>query len=211
MKFVRVLQGKLIVVVLVSVAVVGGATAFAATSAGGGLVQTIAGQAHAPATPEGESHRDTLQANATHHTDKGTKTICPGLADAQRLAAQFALSTASTSADIQAMCALHQGTFTGTTPKGASVASSRVFGYGEIDQLLTYAQFLAGHDPAGGRLTSANVPSFLAEAVQSCGSTPLVACLQTHLPGLQPGNGIEGSHGHGNGKGKPSSTPTPHH
>ncbi len=43
MKFVGVLQGKLIVVVLVSMAVVGGATVFAATPAGQGLVHTIAG------------------------------------------------------------------------------------------------------------------------------------------------------------------------
>ena len=211
MKFVRVLQGKLIVVVLVSVAVVGGATAFAATSTGQGLVHAIAGQAHAPATPDGESHGNTLQANTTHPADKSTKNTCPGLADAQQLATQFALSTASTSDDIQALCALHQGTFTGTTPKGAAVSSQRVFGYGEIDQLLTYAQFLAGQGAAnaGGKLTSANARGLLAEAVQSCGTTPLVTCLQTHLPGFQPGNSNESSHG--NGHGKPSSTPTPHH
>ena len=209
MKFVRVLQGKLIVVVLVSVAVVGGATAFAATAAGQGLVHAIAGQAHAPATPDGESHGNTLQANTTHPADKSTQNSCPGLPDAQQLATQFALSTASTSDDVQAVCALHQGTFTGTTPNGAAVASKRVFGYGEIDQLLTYAQFLAGQDPAGGKLTNANARGFLAEAVQSCGITPLVTCLKTNIPGFQPGNSNESSHG--NGHGKPSSTPTPHH
>jgi hypothetical protein len=211
MKFVRVLQGKLIVVALVSVAVAGGATAFAATSAGQGLVHAITGQAHAPATPDGESHGNTLQANTTHHADKSTQNTCPGLADAQQLATQFALSTDSTSADIQAVCALHQGTFTGTTPNGAAVASKRVFGYGEIDQLLTYAQFLAGQGTAnaGGKLTSANARGFLAEALQSCGTTPLVTCLQTNIPGFQPGNSNESSHG--NGHGKPSSTPTPHH
>ena len=207
MKFVRVLQGKLIVVVLVSMAVVGGATAFAATAAGQGLVHAIAGQAHAPATPDGESHGNTLQASTTHPADKSTKNTCPGLPDAQHLAGQFALSTASTSDDIQSVCALHQGTFTGTTPKGAAVASKRVFGYGEIDALLTYAQFLVGHDTAnaGGKLISANARGFLAEAVQSCRTTPLMTCLQTNIPGFQPGNGNESSHG------KPSSTPTPHH
>src|SRR5258708_29974432 len=194
MKFVRVLQGKLIVVVLVSMAVVGGATAFAATAAGQGLVHAIAGQAHAPATPDGESHgKNTLQANTTHLADKSTQSTCPGLPDAQQLATQFALSTASTSDDIQAVCALHQGTFTGTTPKGAAVASKRVFGYGEIDALLTYAQFLAGQDKAnaGGKLTSANARGFLAEAVQSCGTTPLMTSLKTNIPGLQPRNGTE--------------------
>jgi hypothetical protein len=211
MKFVRVLQGKLIVVVLVSVAVVGGATAFAATSTGQGLVHAIAGQAHATATPDVDRHENNNQDDNNHHAGKGDKSNCPGLPDAQRLATQFALSTANTSDDIQAVCALHQGTFTGTTPKGAAVASKRVFGYGEIDQLLTYAQFLASHDTAnaGGKLTSANARSFLAEAVQSCGTTPLVTCLKTNIPGFQPGNSNESSHG--NGHGKPSSTPTPHH
>src|SRR5260370_12117537 len=196
MKFVRVLQGKLIVVVLVSVAVVGGATAFAATSTGQGLVHASACQAHAPATPDGESHGNTLQANTTHPADKSTQNSCPGLPDAQHLATQFALSTASTSDDIQAVCALHQGTFTGTTPNGAAVASKRVFGYGEIDALLTYAQFLVGHDTAnaGGKLISANAPGFLAEAVQSCRTTPLMTCLQTNIPGVQPGNGHDGNH-----------------
>src|SRR5258708_28444986 len=116
MKFVRVLQGKLIVVALVSVAVVGGATAFAATAAGQGLVHAIAGQAHAPATPDGESHGNTLQASTTHPADKSTKNTCPRLPDAQHLATQYALSTAGTRDDIQSACALHQRTFHGTTP-----------------------------------------------------------------------------------------------
>ncbi len=71
MKFVRLLQGKLIVVALVSVAVVGGATAFAATSAGQGLVHAITGQAHATASPDVESHSNNHQAN---NSDKNT---CP--------------------------------------------------------------------------------------------------------------------------------------
>jgi len=210
MKFVSLLKGKLIVVALVSV--IGGATAFAATSAGQGLVHGITGQAHATATPDVESHGNHLQAN-NHQADNSKKNPCPGLPDAQQLATQFALSTASTSVAIQAVCALHQGTFTGTTPNGASVSSKRVFGYGEIDQLLTYAQFLAGKDKAnaGGKLTSDNARGFLAEAVQSCGTTPLMTCLKTNMPGFQPGNGHDGSHGNGSGHGKPSSTPTPHH
>src|SRR5260370_7739877 len=112
MKFVRVLQGKLIVVVLVSMAVVGGATAFAATSAGQGLVHAIAGQAHAPATPDGESHGNTLQANTTHHADKST---CPGLPAAQQLATPLALTTASTRPHIPPMHPLHPRTFPSPT------------------------------------------------------------------------------------------------
>jgi hypothetical protein len=211
MKFVRLLKGKLIVVALVSVAVVGGATAFAATSVGQGLVNDLSGQGHHTATQDVESHGNHLQAN-NPQADNSNKNTCPGLPDAQRLAKQFALSTDSTGDDIQALCALHQGTFTGTTPNGASVSSKMVFGYGEIDQLLTYAQFLAGQDKvnAGDKLTSANARGFLAEAVQSCGTTPLVTCLKTNIPGFQPGIGNDTSHGNGNGHGKPSSTPTPH-
>jgi hypothetical protein len=212
MKIVRLLQGKLIAIVLVSVAIVGGATAFAATSAGQGLVHGLTSQSHATATPEAENHSKHLQTN-NHHADKSSKNTCPGLPDAQRLATQFALSTDSTSDVIQALCSLHEGTFTGTTPNGASVSSEQVFGYGEIDQLLTYAQFLAGQDKAnvGGKLTSANARSFLAEAIQSCGTSPLMMCLKTNIPAFQPGNGNDTDQGAGNGHGKPSITPTPHH
>jgi len=207
MQFVRLLRGKLVVVALVSVAIVGGATAaFAATPVGQGLVHSISGQTHAPAMPNRDRHGNNLHAH-NHRADKSKKNTCPGLPDAQRLATQFALSTANTSDDIQALCALHQGTFTGTTLNGASVSSKRVFGYGEIEKLLTYAQFLAGQEKAsaGGKLTSANARGFLAEAVQSCGTTPLVTCLKTNIPGFQLANGNDTSHG------KPSSTPTPHH
>jgi len=212
MKFVRFLRGKLAAAAIACVIIVGGATAaFAATPAGQDLVHTLSSQAHTQVTANADSHAGNPHAN-NQHANNGNKSACPGLPDAQRLAGQFALSTASTSGAIQAICSLHQGTFKGTTPNGASVSSSRVFGYGEIDALLTYAQFLASHDKANasGKLTSTNAQSYLAEAVQSCGTTPLVTCLQTHLPGFQPGNGNDGSHGHGNGNGKPSSTPTPH-
>lgn len=50
MKFVRSLKRKFIVVALFSVAVVGGATTFAATSAGQGLVHAHCGQGYATAT-----------------------------------------------------------------------------------------------------------------------------------------------------------------
>src|SRR5260370_35877587 len=91
MKCVRVLQGKLIVVVQVSMAVVGGATAFAATAAGQGLGHAIAGQAHATATPDGESHGNTLQASTTQPAHQSTKNTDHALHDAQQLAAQIAL------------------------------------------------------------------------------------------------------------------------
>ena len=210
-KFVHFFRGKLVAAAIAGVIIVGGATAaFAATPAGQDLVHTLTGPAHTKVASNVDSQAGDPHAN-NQHANSGNKSTCPGLPDAQRLAGQFALSTDSTSGDIQAMCSLHQGTFKGTTPGGASVSSSRVFGYGEIDQLLTYAQFLASHDQAhaGGNLTSTNAQSYLAEAIQSCGTMPLVTCLRTNIPGFQPGNGNESSHG--NGHGKPSSTPTPHH
>ncbi len=212
MKFVHFLRGKLVAAAIAGVIIVGGATAaFAATPAGQDLVHTLTSPAHTKVASNVDSHAGDSHAN-NQHANSGNKSTCPGLPDAQRLAGQFALSTDSNSGDIQAMCSLHQGTFKGTTPNGASVSSSRVFGYGEIDQLLTYAQFLASHDKANasGNLTSTNAQSYLAEAIQNCGTMPLATCLKTNIPGFQPGNGNDGSHGHGNGNGKPSSTPTAH-
>jgi hypothetical protein len=210
MKLVSLLRGKVLALALVSVAVVGGATAvFAATPTGQNIVHTITGSEHAGKT---------LDVN-NHDNNSGNKSNCPGLPDAQQLATKFSLSTSSTGNDIQAICSLQQGTFKGTTSNGTSVNSSRVFGYGEIDMLLTYAQFLATQDKtnAGGKLTSDNVASFLAQAVTSCGSTPLNTCLKTNIPNFQPGNGHANGSGSNNGNGnnndggKPTSTPTPHH
>lgn len=213
MKFVHFLRGKLVAAAVAGIVIVGGATvAFAATPAGRDLVNRLTGPAHAKVASHVDSHAGDPHAN-NHQANNDSKNTCPGLPDAQRLAGQFALSTNSTGGDIQALCSLHQGTFKGATPNGTSVSSNRVFGYGEIDQLLTYAQFLASHDKAnaGGNLTGTNAQSYLAEAIQSCGTMPLVACLKTNIPGFQPGNGNDSSHGHGNSNGKPASTPAPHH
>jgi len=129
---------------------------------------------------------------------------CPGLPDAQKLAKSYHLSTSSQGAAVLAICALHQGTFKGTASDGTTVTASRVYGYGEIDQLLTYAQYLAAQDPTnqGGQLSDTNVGSYLATALQSCGSSPLATCLQTHIPNYQPGK---------HNTNKPTVTPTPHH
>jgi hypothetical protein len=219
MKFVDLLRGKLVAAALVSIILVGGATAvFAAAPAGQNLVHTMTGSAHATVAPDVDRHANntrhanTQPAHDPHASNSNTRN-CPGLPAAQQLATQFALSSESKSPDIQAMCSLHQGTFKGTTPNGTSVSSKRVFGYGEIDQLLTYAHYLAGQDKAhaGSKLTSANAWSYLAEAIQSCGTTPLDTCLKTNIPGFQPGNHNNANQGNGNGNGRPRSTPTPHH
>lgn len=178
-------------------------------------------------TPDQDASHE--NANATDHNSP-----CPGLADAQRLAANFSLNTADKSDDIAAICSLHTGTFKGTTPSGQAVLSGQVLGYGQIDHLLTSAQDLASHDKANtaGKLTSGNARTYLAAVLQSCGTTPLAACINGHLPSSQSTptasstkeetpNGT--SHANGNGTstdnhssdnkntgGKPTSTPTPH-
>lgn len=196
MKLLTLLQTKAVVTLIASVLLVGGATAaFAATPAGQTVVQSLT-HAH-----------PTVTAAATHDANNGQGTAssnhasCPGLTVAQNLATLYHLSTDSKGAAVTAICALHQGTFKGMTTTNTSVTASRVYGYGEIDQLLTYAQFLAAHDSAnaGGKLSDSNASSYLADALNNCGSTPLEKCLMTKIPGFQPGNGN-----------KPSTTPTPH-
>ncbi len=194
MKLVCLLKGKILVAVLLSIAVASGTTAvFAATPAGQGVVHAIMGVAHAKAATHKNSH------DASSHKAAGRKiSTCPGLPEAQKLAAKYALSTDRDGDTIQAICALHRGTFVGTTPAGASVSSQRVFGYGEINKLLASAQFLATHDKANasGKLTDSNVRSYLALALQHCGTTSLERCLKTKV---QPGN--SGSNKGGNGHG----------
>lgn len=117
---------------------------------------------------------------------------------AQNLATKYDLSKDSKGNAMRVICALHQGTFKGATTGG--VAASQVYGYGEIDQLMTLAQYLAAHDSANvdGKLSDANVSSYLANALHACGSSPLETCLQTTIPNYHSGN-------------KPTGTPTPHH
>lgn len=216
MKFVQLLKGKLFVTVLAGVVLVGGATvAFASTPAGQGIIHAGVHAQSTATTPGKANHKDKDHTTTT----AGQGNSCPGLSQAQQLAGEFSLSTDSTGDAVQAICALHQGTFKGTTAGGTSINSSRVFGYGEIEMLLTYAQSLASHDKANtsAKLTSANARGYLAQALQSCGATPLETCLKTNIPGFQPGsstgnsNSQHSDHGQGNGNGKPTSTPTPHH
>jgi hypothetical protein len=218
MLFVQMLKGKLLVTVIASILLLAGATAvFAATPAGQDMLGTIThGQnATATATPDSKSHSN------VHRNTGNQKQSCPGLSEAQQLASKHGLSSDSKSQAVLAICALHQGAFQGKTASGTSYSSSRVYGYGEIDMLLTYSQYLAAHDKANtdGKLTAEDLGSYLAQAVQSCGTTPVEVCLKTNIPGFQPGNGDgngarptntpAAGHGNGNGNGKPTSTPTP--
>src|SRR6266849_1425691 len=206
----HLIKGKVLAVTAAGAILVGGTTAaLAATSPGQDIIHTITG-AHGT-TPTGQSHDDATakkkdtpaSVNADNH-----KGECPGLAEAQKLATTFSLSTASTSDDVQAICSLHEGTFRGKTANGSSVSSDRVFGYGEIDQLLTYAQSLAAHDQtnAGGKLTDKNVRTYLAEALQSCGTTPLAVCLKNHLPASR-NSGKNDNHGNSDTNANGGNTP----
>lgn len=212
MKLLALFQTKALVTVAAGVLLVGSATAaFAAMSAGQAVVQSSA-HAHSTATV---AATHATQGTAQRTTGTG-HTSCSGLADAQNLAAQYHLSTSSTGAAVIALCALHQGTFKGTTMAGISITSSQVYGYGEIDQLLTLARYLATQ--TGDTLSDSNVSSYLADALHTCGSTPLEQCLITNIPGFHSGNKpTPTSTPHGKPTvtptppGKPTTTPTPHH
>lgn len=224
MKLLALIKAKALITVVAGFLLVGGATAaFAATPAGQTVVQSIThGQTSATA---GTTHTPDRGPSGT--PGKKGSNDCPGLADAQNLAAIFHLSTDAQGDAVKALCTLHQGTFKGTTTSGSAVAATRAYGYGEEEQLLTYAQYLAAHDSAhaGGTLTDDNVSTYLANALHSCAATPLEKCLRTNIPGYQPGNGSQptvtatpgskptgtpGGKPTGTPGSKPASTPTPH-
>jgi hypothetical protein len=201
------LKAKLLLMALVSLAVFGGAVAMAASTSGGQSVfHALVGSRSATSAPDKPSptHGTGREATPTPGTNRHAAN-CPGLPEAQNLAASFSLSTGSTGDAVQALCSLHQGTFKGITPSGTALSSRRVFGYGEIQELLSYARYLAPHQATNtsGTVTDSNVRSYLAEALQRCGTSQLEPCLATNLPGFQPGKSAS--------DGKPSSTPTPAH
>jgi len=203
MNLLTLLKGKLLVSVVASVVLVGGATvAFAATSAGQTVVQSLI-QRHS--TVNTNTTSSTRHKGRSDDQSNQDPSACPGLPDAQKLAKSYHLSTSSQGAAVLAICALHQGTFKGTASDGTTVTASRVYGYGEIDQLLTYAQYLASKDNSG-QLSDTNVSGYLATALQSCGSSPLATCLQTHIPNYQPGKHNGNGQGQGNAS-KPTATP----
>ncbi len=136
--------------------------------------------------------------HAARSTAAGHHNPCPGLSKAQKLASSFHLSTGSQGDAVKAICALHRGI--------VLQGKTRVFGYGEIKDLLIYAKFLAG-----GNLSDGNVSQSLTDALHGCltasGLTPLEVCLKTKIPGFQPGL----HKGKGNSHGTSSNTHTSHH
>lgn len=176
----------------------------------GGPVPGVSGTAAAipQATPDAATYashspnqgNNTLQASVKPQSGQGsqlnqstTPTAAPSASaanscatspDVQRLASSFSRQS-SGSDGVLAICALHQGTFSGTTVSGSSVSSNHTFSYNDISQLLLYAQLLAGHDHA--KLTDTNTRSYLAGALQSCGVSSLSVCLKPNLPTVPTG------------------------
>lgn len=210
MKLLALVKTKALLTAIAGVLLVGGATvAFAATPDGQHIIQSFAQKTVTVLALPTHQPKGTP---ASDHSDAA----CPGQPEAQNLAAKYRLSEEQTGNAITAICALHAGTFEGTTINGTSVKVKRVYGYGEIDQILSYAQSLAEQDSAnaGGKLSDLNVNSYIANALRGCGSTPVEACVKSHVPGNGKKPTINGkkpdatSTPHGN---KPDATPTPHH
>lgn len=172
--FGHLIKGKILAATAAGAILVGGTTvALAATPLGQNVVHTIAGAHDTPSigqhTSQDQHHANDAKDDKKDTTANNHNGKCSGLDEAQKLATRFSLSTASTSDGIQAICSLHEGTFSGKTSNGSSVSSDHVFGYGEIDQLLTHAKDLATHDQknTAHKLTDSNVEDYLAEALQS--------------------------------------------
>lgn len=208
----NIVKGKVLVTTLIGAAFVGSAgVALAATSPGGqSFVHNMMGT-HATVTPTHEA--DDTDKNANDPTPKASKenehedsNACPGHSEAQELATQFSLSTDPKGSSIQVICTLHDGTFKGTV-NGNSVTTNHALGYGEIDQLLTYAQSLAKKDST--KLTDDNVLTYVATALKNCGSTAIAVCVNANVPANHSNDGNNDNEHDMNG-GKPTVTPTPH-
>jgi hypothetical protein len=186
---VSLLKGKVIAAIAVGAVLVGGGTAvMAATSTGQHFMQTLAPQAatlksHDLSTNQGHT-KDSSQQNGTSDHNN----ICSELDDAQSLAAKFSVKTPNLSDAIQAICELRNGTFKGVTPNGITVVSRQSFSYEEVAQLLRYAMYLAVQDKANSvsKLTGGNLRAYIAAALQSCGSTPVLTCVKQNIPNFLP-------------------------
>jgi hypothetical protein len=204
-------KGKVLATTIVgSMLVVGAGTALAATSpAGQEVVNTITGH-HATPTHQAQNGKGSPTAEADENKKDGSKD-CPGEPAAQQLATKFSLSDDSKGSSVQAICTLHNGTF-----KDNDVTIDHALGYGEIEQLLTYAQSLAKNDNT--TLTDDNVQTYLATALKNCGSTAIPVCVNTNVPNDHTNNSDNNNHDGGkptvtptpHGDGKPTGTPTPH-
>ncbi len=199
--FGSLMKGKALVAALVCAVFLGGmGVALAVTPSGYNLLQNLPG-VHATAFPAHESgktdaNHGTATADANKQGQKGDGHACASLTEAQQLVAKFSLSTDTSGSAMQVICALHNGSFK-VTVGGKSFTTDHALGYGEINLLLTYAQALAVKD--GTKLTDGNVQKYMTTILSTCGSTPVMPCINSKL----------GGSGHGN-DGKPTNISTPH-
>jgi len=194
------LKGKFLISAIIGVALFSGATVAAfASPTGQQVLYTITGKP--TVLPANHGHKD--------NNPPGTSSQeCPGQPEAQHLATNFGLSSSPKSSALLTLCALHRGTFKGTSSQGTTVTSQRVLGYGEIAQVLTQAQQFA--TKAGKKLNDSNIEQFVSDTLQSCGITPLMQCLHSQPNENADDNGHgnndnHSNHGHkdnGNSKGK---------
>jgi len=196
------LKGKALIAVLAAALVAGGGAAMAATPMGQSAIHSMSNThsdaaAHPTAHPDKDkSQKDQNDQNKDKDDANAHATDCSAMPAIKQLATEFGLSTAATSNAIKTICALHDGTFKGTTTAGAAVSSTRVFGLGEIEALLA----LAKHNN-GASLTDANVQAQVANVLQHCGSNSLMACVKADIPNFHATNGNNGndnSHSHSN-------------
>jgi hypothetical protein len=207
------LKWKVIAATSIGAVLVGGmGIALASTSARHVLAQDLTNMGHTMASsaqmPGNKGHG---MANMRGQAQHNSASTCPGDPEAQQVAMNFSLSTDKNGSAIQVICALHDGNFNGTV-NGKSVTSNHPFGYGEIDQLLTYAQSLAAK--SGSKLTDSDVQQYVATALSTCNTMSIGPCVNgndgesTATPTTHE-NGNSTSTSPSREHGKPTSTPTP--
>src|SRR6266487_665276 len=166
------LKSKWLISAIIGIALFSGATVAAFASPTG--QQFLHTKTATPTvSPGNHGHTD----NA-HPGGAGAPKACPGQPEAALLATKFGLSTAPNASAMLTICALHQGTFKGTSSKGTAVTSQHALGYGDIEQVVAQAQQLA--TKAGQKLNDGNVAQLVADALQSCSVMPLMQCLRDH-------------------------------
>ena len=202
----NLLKWKVAAAALVGAVLVGGTgIALAFTPTGYDLARALAGSNHAMATPTQMSgHKTTDQDHQMTHGQSqknNSASTCPGDPQAQQLAKEFSLSTDKNGSAMQVVCALHDGTFQGTA-NGKSVTPDHPLGYGDIEQLFTYAKSVAAKD--GATLTDGNVQQFVVTALSTCNTAQsLEACINDSSKDM---TGTSSSHT----TGKPTTTPPSH-
>lgn len=195
------LKGKVLIALCVSLLVIGGTSAVMASTPGGQSIFTHPSPATKKATVKisvttsvhvNTPVKVTVTVNGTTVTTDINK-ACANLGQVQQMINNHHLKTMTATdalALARAICALHNGTFSGVTPAGATVTSSRHFTFAETDQLLTLAVVSAIRNiqhGSHGTMVNLHLVAFLAVAVQNCGSASSVAgCVRGKIMAFPP-------------------------